>query len=109
MKAVEYRSTNRTQREVLIQERIQKCWHEINANTLRFFPIRTHGLITTLQIAPSLITSANAWILLVGGGHHLEEDPNAAEETKKYYSLNELYSFLKEHKNIVVLRPKIMR
>lgn len=98
----------RSQRFIKIQKKIRKCLDKRALLTTKKFPQRTSAMIKTLQNVQSFITSDKGVVHLIAGARHLEESSDTPIQEKEFYSLNILYSFLKEHKNIVILRPKIL-
>jgi hypothetical protein len=101
-KVVEFR----TQQQLLLIDKIDEFIKQKNYGIAKYFPIRTHSLVTTLRDIRSYIPICASNIVLIAGAHHLEEDPHLIDNSN--FSLKELYDFLINHKNIVVLRPKNM-
>jgi hypothetical protein len=93
--------------DTLLSNQLDKYIKEERAILMKQFPIQTHAMITTLKNIEFFISSDKGIVHLVAGKRHLEEDPNVSEEEKRFLSLKTFYNFLEEHKNIVILRPKI--
>ncbi len=75
----------------------------------KYFPKRTHSMVKTLQKIHLHMDTGEGNIYLVAGGNHLEEQPHADQKNADLLSLKELYDFIRDHKNIVILRPRVMR
>ena len=76
------------------------------------FPQRTSAMVETLHHVRKYLGSAEGKVFLVAGLRHLQEVKNLFSEEESVDeiergSLKTLYTFLEEHKNIVVLRPKV--
>lgn len=105
LEAVKKYSESKTKRCLLVNKKIRKMIKRLN-ETSKFFPIRTHAMITTLQNADDYITADQSVFHLVAGGKHLEEDTN---EVNEKYSLDAFYNFIKTRKNVVILRAKVLQ
>ena len=106
---------NRRERMRALQDKARLLFEKIkefNDLTLfhnKYFPMRTHAMITTLSNIRSYVRCNKGKVFLIAGAFHLEEDPNEPEQSKKFCSLKPFYDFLKDRKDIVILQPKCMQ
>lgn len=79
---------------------------EAQREGFKYFPRRTHSMVKTLQKIDLYMNLGKGNLYLIAGGSHLEERPHF---DPSLFSLKELYDYIRDHKEIVILRPKIMK
>jgi len=98
----------RHQKRLLILQKSGELIERQRDLVRKYFPIRTHSMVQTLENIHLFVFMGAANRFLIAGAHHLEEE-NKSQENKDPFSLKELHNFLSTRKNIVILRPKILK
>lgn len=98
----------RCQKEFLIAQKSGELIERQRDLLRKYFPIRTHDMVQTLENIHLFIFMGAANRFLIAGTHHLEEE-NKSQDNKDPFSLKELHNFLSTRKNIAILRPKILK
>lgn len=92
--------------ETLLHQKRLELMDKKNPYSVADFPERTQGMIKTLNHISQLVSNSESIAFLIAGENHLNENTSMPQERRELCSLEPLYRFFANHKNIVVLKPK---